>query len=57
MNRLQGPDRASLSPEDALAAVMVIAEAENMMEELAERCLQLDYENAKQEAMQARTLH
>lgn len=57
MNRLQGPDRASLSPEDVMAAMMVIAEAANMMDDLAERCLQLNYEYAKRQAMQDRTLH
>jgi hypothetical protein len=57
MKRLQGPDRASLSTEDAMAAVIVIAEAASMMEDLADRCLQLNYENAKREAMQVRTVH
>lgn len=57
LKRLQGPDRKSMSAEEDIAAVMLIAEAADMMEQVAHHCLQLEYEEAKREAAQLRVMH
>lgn len=57
LKRLQGPDRKFMSAEEDIAAIMLIAEAANMMEQLAHHCLQLEYENSKREAAQLRVVH
>lgn len=57
LKRLQGPDRKFRSAEEDIAAVMLIAEAADMMEQVAHHCLPLEYENAKREAAQQRVVH
>lgn len=57
LKRLQGPDRKSMSAEEDMAAIMLMAEAADMMEQVAHHCLQLEYENAKREAAQQRVVH
>lgn len=52
-----GPERKSISAEEDMAAVMLMAEAAATMEQVAHHCLQLEYENATREAGQQRVVH
>ncbi len=54
LKRLQGPERQSMSAEEDMAAIMLMAEAADMMEQVAHHCLQLEYENAKRQAARSR---
>lgn len=57
LERFKNQGSQPMSADEVMAAIVQVAEATAMMEELAESCLQKSYEQAVQESKQPRNLH